>query len=395
MTRIGIEEEFLLVDRNGRIANEAETILADPRNDGSIVKESSYAVVEINTAPARTLDELAADERRRVDLLTRIADAHGLRALPVSVLGPDAPTLRTQGRYGANTAVRSEALNRRYASTLGLHIHLDKRSTVADQYNLLLSADPAFAFLSTSPYLLGQNTMNDRRVYEQRYVVFRDHPLHGQLPGYARDEQELDRLDEERLAAWTAALSPEQASFYALDNTNWGPIRRRQRTQELRNSDTSIHSLVMAQAALYRGLDAYVFEHGLAVQPGEDYGLAGDTLIIPSERELRLLEQRAIKHGLRDPAVHAYLSHLVALAHDGLSNEEQRYLRPFETMLATRTNLADVLACRAESEQHVLSREAAASVNEFYAALAARDRSEGIDDVLRGVASEGVHYFAA
>ncbi|RME30955.1 hypothetical protein D6789_04135 [Candidatus Woesearchaeota archaeon] len=397
MPLIGIEEEFLLVDTAGRLANSADEVLAHPLNDGSVVKESSHAVVEINTPPASSLHELDREERRIVKRLEQMAADNGLRAIPVSVLGPEPPLLRSEGRYGANTVVRGDDRNRHYASTLGLHIHLDTRSDATRQYNLLQSMDPSFAFLSTSPYLLGENTMNDRRVYEQRYIIFERYPLHAQLPGYARSQTDIDAQDEERFAQWLAPLNPEQAAYYTPEDTNWGPIRRREKTLELRNSDTNLHSLVMAQAALYRGVDAKVFHDGLDVRTSNTYGLLDDAILIPSHERLRVLERAAFRRGLKDEAVHAYLSYLVDLAEDGLPADERHYLAPFKTMLATRTNIADVLALRAASEQRGarLNPEAAATVNRYVSALAVRDRREGIEDVLRGVAHEGIHYFAA
>lgn len=390
--KIGLELEYLLTDMDGRMANRADAVLAHPLNDGSIVRESSHAVVELNTPPVETLAELDRVTRDGIGRLDRMAAATGLRAVPVSALGPEAPERRLGGKYGLNTMLLGDRAAT-YAATLGLHINLDRRPEAAAQYNLLQALDPALAFLSATPFLGGRNTMNDRRVYDQRYTVFAGAPLHGQLTGYISDTTALDVLDEQRLAQWTAGLGPEDAAHYSLSTTNWGPLRLHDNKIEARNSDVNLHSLTMAQAALLRGVDHYVFAHGLDVRPAAQYGLTPEAFLVPDFPTLRLLEREAIHHGIAGPHVHSYLSTLVDIAEEGTPDDERQYLLPLRTMLAYRTNLSDVLHTLHSATE--LPVTAAAKLNRTMAEWAQADLADAAltRELIEGVASEGAHYF--
>ncbi len=349
---LGPEVEYLIIDENGAVSNSADEILAHQANTGNLVKEGSTNMVEVNCPPASELCDFEENLRKEIDNLTRISNDLGFSVIPTSVFGADEMIeARQDPRYSSQDNILGEEKALISNAICGTHLHIDRnKSRTIQQHTLLQSIDPAFVLLSTSPFLLGASTYNCNRVHSYRNIVYDDHPLHGQLLDYPQSKEDLDGLNEQRLNEWLNLVEDnESKSTYLPENTYWGPIRLRKNTVEVRNGDSNLFSIVMAAAALYKGVNQHVFENNLNVRIADPsvsetpYGIEDYDIIIPSYETLKQMEYEGCLYGLKSDLVHHYLKNLVDIAEDALPWDEKSYLDSFKAMLETRRNIADVI----------------------------------------------------
>ncbi|GAB3896811.1 hypothetical protein GCM10029964_078750 [Kibdelosporangium lantanae] len=79
----GVEEEFMLVDRHGRLSDAGAAVLADAAPaDGDLQPELVRCQVESASPVCGGADELLHHLRTQRAQLAKAADRHGLRLLP-------------------------------------------------------------------------------------------------------------------------------------------------------------------------------------------------------------------------------------------------------------------------------------------------------------------------
>lgn len=382
MKKIGLEKEFLVVNKEGRISNAADLLIQHHLNTGFIVPEASCGVVEVNSDPAASLAALEESLKEQLMTLNKIAWAHQLETLPLSEVGPDNALIARQGskRYRLNRLFFGRRRGGLYRSLCGTHLHIDLEDNVAMQYNLLQSLDPLFVLLAATPFIRGRFCSFAARVSTQRFQVFQNKTTHGGLLGYVEHVEDVVALSQWQRGALIDSLRRQGISealartVYSLDNSAWGPLRLRERTLELRGCDANMLSLVLAFAAFVKGVNDYVFRNKLTVvvaQKGGQYGVNASEIVVPNYRELKRLERDAFRSGIRAARVYDYLSYLMQIAQAGLSEEDQHYLRPFQRMLATHRTMADVVYLLASTlprpSPYRLCSQSARTINRFMA----------------------------
>ena len=124
---MGVEEEFLLVDGDGRLSREGPDVAkeADEHGDGELEAELKRCQVEAVSPICRTPDEVVGHLSGLRNELARTAAKHGLRLLPSACpivpeaglpeITPNPRYLRMARRFGATT---------RSVATCGCHVHV-------------------------------------------------------------------------------------------------------------------------------------------------------------------------------------------------------------------------------------------------------------------------------
>ncbi len=359
-TKVGIELEMLVTDKEGKLSNRADEVLEHPLNPGNIVKEGTHSLVEFVSDPHDSLHDLEKSMKNGLKNIKSIADSLGLSTVPLSDISADNKNRRRKGdgRYMVNSGIWGNERIKIHNTICGTHIHVDKHKENIKQYNLVESLDPVFVMLSTSPFLHGQNTLNACRVNSYRNKIFDRFPLHGQLVDYLENESQRDRQDMIRYDSWIYAsgIGDQAKEYFSIDDTCWGPLREREHTMEARANDTNIPSNILAAAAFYKGINDYVFGKGLDVKIGKKesfYSVDREKITLPSYKTLKNMECEGIRYGLKSDMVHNYLRHLINIAYDGLDPKERKYLSPFRTMIKHSKNMADMIKSRALSEGYV------------------------------------------
>jgi glutamate---cysteine ligase / carboxylate-amine ligase len=180
---VGVEEEFLLVDRSGRLSPRApEVLVATEEPEGELQRELNLCQLESATAVCHDAGELLAQLRGMRRRLAAQASAHGLRLLPsgTPILAEDSPPAITPNaryrrmidRYGALVTTVT-------ACSCHVHVAVPDRSTGVLVCNHLRPWLPMLLALSAnSPFHEGR----DSRLCSWRHVQWGRWPSAGPPP---------------------------------------------------------------------------------------------------------------------------------------------------------------------------------------------------------------------
>jgi hypothetical protein len=354
--RVGLEQEFFLVDEDGVLSNRADEFLtrcreaavAAGRDPESYASECARSMVEVNTPPVYTLDELAREYLASLELAMEAGRDLGLRLYPLATypLGVE-PSLRDETHY----RIQARAVGReRFANAgrcAGVHLHLEvaegtidaragvsygsteaAREELLNLYNLATAFDAALIALTRScPFYEGIADGRAARTALYRGdpelaphgLYARLKPVGGLLP-YAGSAEELVEQQFARYHAWLETLDRagiERRLFFEmggglLQASSWNPVRLNAHgTVELRGIDSNYPEAVLAISSLVSGAADRVRRESLSVLPWEDlrvFEVAGGTLSVPDFRYLNgELFRAAMTVGTESPAVNSYL----------------------------------------------------------------------------------------
>ncbi len=363
--RVGLEQEFFLVNGAGAPSDRADEFLSRCREmtEGAgldpegLAGECARGMVEINTPPASSVEELAEAYLERLDLALRAGRELGVRLYPLATYPlPIAPSLREDLIYElqALTLGRGRFLNA--ARHTGVHLHLEvpegtidldtvvsrdasesAREELLNLYNLGTALDPALVALTRScPFYEGTAPgLAVRTAFYRGSALFgweglyKDLPEVGGLRPYARNIEELVERQLSSYEAWLAAMDRagvERRLFFEAGGdilkASWNPVRiNRHGTVELRGIDSNYPEIVLAVAALVHAAAGRVRNEGLTVEPqGETrvMEVRGDRLLVPDFGHLGgSLSYAAATGGVKSPEVSDYLDSVFEFAAPG------------------------------------------------------------------------------
>jgi hypothetical protein len=352
---IGMEYELMLINSDGTVANNADSILQDDMNDGSFTRESKYCQVEINSSTASTIMELHEDVLKRLFLLEKVARKYDVQPVSASEFG--ASEGRSRGTVGRPMEAMyinmlGEDMNEALNTISGIHLHFDQDSErLLDQYRMFLALDPlSYAVSSTSPIRYdGVNGRSCHRINIVRNQVFDRFPLHGKLLVYPASVDELQQLDKQRFLEWLDA-SGDPESFMKLfshddgspnyNKTNFTPIRKRDEigngTWEIRSLDTTPLNIALSVAALYKGCNDRLVRDGAEVSVSDspdEYHFGPQSVVLPAFSDVKVLEQSSVNSGLKSDDIRRYLGAVLTYAESALPQEDLQYLDPIRQAL--------------------------------------------------------------
>jgi gamma-glutamyl:cysteine ligase YbdK (ATP-grasp superfamily) len=150
--RIGIEQEFFLVDGEGAPSDRADEFLARCRertgeenlSPESFVGEVSRSMVEINTPPARTVADLTEAYLASLDLALRAGGELDVRLYPLSTYPlPVEPVLRSGPDYEFQARTIGHGRFLHAARCTGVHLHLELPEGMLDPDAVISPNAPA------------------------------------------------------------------------------------------------------------------------------------------------------------------------------------------------------------------------------------------------------------
>jgi hypothetical protein len=398
--RLGLETELMLIDDRGGVCNRAAEIVGHCNNTGNIVPEFSQAVVETNPPPSAILREIDANLRVELKTVQTIAESMGLTEVPLSEIGPD-NTSRQNGdsrRYALFDEIMGAKHCDMERSLCGTHLHLDHKCDLVGQYNLLQSMDPVFVLMSSSSFVRGRNSVNCGRVNCFRNAMFCGFPHLNQLLDYVSVEEDLVILEKARSEFFLNKLesTEENKRIFGGYNNGSSPLRKTDHTIEIRCADSNMPTLAVAMAAFYKGVLERVFELGsleIIISPLDSaWRITDSEIVLPSYSTLKLMESEGILLGTGSMMVCRYLTHLLAIAEEGLPSDEVRYLQPFKEILQHKRNVADLVRDQARlvdpSARETISLRSAALVSLLFGRLYRDDVDGGsqlMDMIRNGV----------
>lgn len=311
--KTAIEVEYWVVTDDGELTS-----------PGSLTDISEYVepefvepMVEIKTSPCETIDELREELLARMRRVVRAARRDGKRLVPLGTPIHASPS-EIPYRDCVRTELQRETIgpafdDARYCA--GTHVHFEQ-SNVVDQLNTLTALDPAFATVNTSSYNRGERVLECARPYLYRKGCYEAFPEQGQLWSYVDAVEEWEtRLDDAYRAFRETArergvdLAAFDAEFDPYDAV-WSPVKLRKEypTVEWRSPDVALPSAVLELTADVKSVVERADERGTEIADGRRPGSGAVTL--PSSETVERTVERAMRNGLADPSVRAYLERL-------------------------------------------------------------------------------------
>lgn len=364
-SRLGLEQEFFLVNRQGELVNEADRFLQCCNEVASnydrphtcFAPEFVKSIIEINTLPAANLKELTQEYLELLRILLTVAHDLDLRIYPLSTYPLHSmPVMRDRPKYHLQLRTVGRDRFANAARCTGTHLHLElppgtidrrigiayestpeARSCTLNLYNLLTALDSALIALSCAcPFYEGKVTGKAMRTVHYRGSAYYGwdgvytylQPVGGLLP-YAETIQDLVEQQFHRYYTWLEAMDNagvERELFVdsggELLTAGWNPLRlNRLGTLELRGMDSNYPEVVLALVELVVTLAQRVQREGLTVrpQPGlKKFSLQGDLLYVPDFQFLnRELFYQAVTEGVSSPDIQVYLDSILKFAHPG------------------------------------------------------------------------------
>jgi gamma-glutamyl:cysteine ligase YbdK (ATP-grasp superfamily) len=386
--RIGLEQEFFLVDRRGapqdladpflrRCREAAQAAGLDPR---CFKAECAKGLLEIATQPSHGVEELAKEYLNNLHLALGVASDLGLALYPLGTYPlPIRPALRDDPSYAIKASTIGYERFLGAGRCAGTHLHLElPASTVWPDvkvaldaplavqrellglYNLATALDPALVALTRAcPFYDGRadgfatRTVHYRGIlgFEGLYADLREV---GALSPYASRVEDLVDQQSAHYRAWFAAmdLAGVERRLFAqaggnLHKASWNPVRLSPHgTVEIRSMDANYPEMVLAVCALIRGAAERVRREQLEVRPSRG------VLTLEPDEELLLVPTfsylngellgAAATRGVLDQRVAAYVESVVGFAVPYLQKPE--FVEPLGSTGSYTTTEGEILA---------------------------------------------------
>jgi len=386
--RIGLEQEFFLVDRRGapqdladpflrRCREAAQAAGLDPR---CFKAECAKGLLEIATQPSHGVEELAKEYLNNLHLALGVASDLGLALYPLGTYPlPIRPALRDDPSYAIKASTIGYERFLGAGRCAGTHLHLElPASTVWPDvkvaldaplavqrellglYNLATALDPALVALTRAcPFYEGRadgfatRTVHYRGIlgFEGLYADLREV---GALSPYASRVEDLVDQQRARYRAWFAAmdLAGVERRLFAqaggnLHRASWNPVRLSHHgTVEIRSMDANYPEMVLAVCALIRGAAERVRREQLEMRPSRG------VLTLEPDEELLLVPTfsylngellgAAATRGVLDQRVAAYVESVVGFAVPYLQKPE--FVEPLGSTGSYTTTEGEILA---------------------------------------------------
>lgn len=363
--RMGLEQEFLLVDESGRTSERSDDLIfqcaeaapsegLDPDN---FSKECSRGMVEVKTAPAETLEELEREYVANVGFAVRVGRELGLRLYPLATypLAFD-PSFREEPRYELQieTIGRERFLDA--GRCFGVHLHVEVEADVIDPievvspnaspagvrellnlYNLATALDPGLIALTRScPYYEGRAPgLASRTAFYRGNAefgwdgVYSALPELGSLQPYAKEAGDLIGRQARGRERWREAMDSAGVGSDSLHKMSggildicWRPVRLSPHgTVELRGLDSNYPDTILAVSALVHAAADRLKNKNLSVEPVEGlrrFEADEKHLFVPDfEGVGSELFFAAASEGPNEPMVAAYLDSIIEFAAAG------------------------------------------------------------------------------
>jgi len=360
--RIGLEQEFFLVDETGALSDRADEFLqrcqaaaaAAGCNPESFAAEWVKGMVEINTPPAPGIPELASAYLSSLNLALQVGQELGLRLYPLSTYPlPITPAIRNKQWYQVQIHTVGYERFLHAGRCTGTHLHLDlpagtihprvgvsyaatpeARAELLNIYNLATAMDTALIPLSRAcPFYEGRASEIAAHTAHYRGSeafdwdgVYTKLPQVGGLQPYTTSTEGLVELQFARYYAWLEAMDRAgverhlfQEAGGSLLKASWNRVRLNQLgTVEMRGTDSNYPKVILAIAALIYNAAERVRREKLTVRPAkgaQTFELKGDQLSVPEYEYLNGdLLYAAATAGVKSSAVVAYLESLFKFA---------------------------------------------------------------------------------
>src|SRR5829696_3292718 len=238
--RVGLEQEFFLVDRGGALSDLADPFLRRCRDAAQTEgldphcfnAECVKNLVEVATPPSSDLKDLADNYLNNLELVLKVASELGLALYPLGTYPlPIKPVVRDDPGYVIQDRTIGHGRFSHAGRCAGVHLHLElpagtvwpdvkaaldaplaAQRELLGLYNLATALDPALVALTRAcPFYEGRADGFAARTLHYRGILgfdglYEDLPEVGGLSAYAGRVEDLVDQQRARYRAWFAAM---------------------------------------------------------------------------------------------------------------------------------------------------------------------------------------------
>ena len=238
--RMGLEQEFFLVDRRGEPRDLADLFLWECREAARaegvdpqcFEAESVKGLVEITTPPSYGVVEMTSHYLRNLNLALRVAAELGLALYPLGTYPLQiSPAVRDDPGYRLKASILGHEKFSHAGRCAGAHLHLelpastvwpdvkasldatvDAQRELLGVYNLATALDPALVALTRAcPFYQGKTVGFAARTVHYRGILgfdglYANLPEVGGLSAYASRVEDLVDQQRARYRAWFSAM---------------------------------------------------------------------------------------------------------------------------------------------------------------------------------------------
>jgi len=383
-SKTGFEVEFLIVDGEGRVSNEADRILShieDNELKHEAVKECCHSYVEMGVYPQIYVRNVATKFLEDMLGVLEVAERFDLGFFPLAMYPYKyEPMMRSGGWYGVKEKIFCERWG--YAGRCaGFHLHYSlpkgifqysdrhlvenalqsEKEKTLNSYNFATSIDPALtAFTQSSPLYQGAFLGKDSRNLLYRggntldyEGLYSDYQLFGGLMPYVVEYEDLMRLADDRYAEWVRIVKEAGGDPKGLEGKNkldfaWNPVKiNKVGSIELRNMDMNMPSVLMAVSVLAKYALRDIQREELDVVPDliamdEPFKFEDDKIYVPPFGQVSERLQHGVAwDGFDDDAVYKYCKGFFSLALRFVNKKYYPILKPVKDMLKKRKTRSD------------------------------------------------------
>jgi hypothetical protein len=320
----GLEVEYWVVDRNGKLTAPEQLLDVDEQIDEEFVEP----MLEVKTTPCSSVAELREELLGRLRHIVDAGHEMDKRLVPLSTplraAPADIPYREKDGTELQRRIVGPTFDDARFCA--GTHIHVEQ-SNVTDQLNVLTALDPAFALVNSSSHYRGEHLLECARPYLYRRSCYGDAPEQGQLQPYVDSAAEWERRADaayERFRQTALDRGVDGAAFDAEfdpDSASWTPVKLRNSisTVEWRSPDVALPSQILQLVDDVRTIVSRADEHGTVIGP--EASADTEAVRLPTFKRVERTIETAMRDGASHPEVRAYLRELgfSPAVYDGLA----------------------------------------------------------------------------
>ncbi len=402
-SRLGLEQEFFIVDLEGFLSHRADEFLAGcwdiakqrNRSADCFAPEFVKSIIEINTVPVNNFRELTAEYLELLQILLEVAKKLDLRVYSLSTYPlHTTPIIRNKPNYHLQVRTVGSGRFDNAAKCTGTHIHLDLPDNVVDRqigiaynsspearervlsiYNLATAFDAAIIALSRAcPFYEGEVAGKAMRTIHYRgskrfawQGVYTNLQTVGGLMPYAETIQDMIQQLFDRYHNWLQAMDlagVERQLFLdsggELLTAGWNPIRLNSiGTVELRGADSNYPQVTLALVALISEAANRVRQENITVRPKAGckiFKLQGQELNVPEFDYLNNeLLYAAVTEGIKNTAVKEYLDSILEFSCQN-DSEVGNYLSRFQTTLGEYTTTEAQLLAKFPTTTGIISQ---------------------------------------
>jgi len=402
---LGFEVEFFILDKNGRMVNEADKLLekiAEKRknSDVEITKEIGKNMIEVGSYPDTESVSTMKALLDNLKILLYTAEEQGLVICPLGTYpGKFSPKIRTGYHYRDYNAVFGKEYVKMGGQCIGYHFHYalpwgvfdtkkkilkklinsKNKQSLVNAYNFLVAADPALTvFMQSSPFYQGRYVAKDSRMLvwrggknlDNNFGWFTNHQDLGGLPSYEHTGTDIINLIEKRSQDWfdyvkkAGIKEPTKLKHGSLLDYNWSPVKvNAHGTIEQRGMDMNHLLTMLSVSKIIKIVLQAIQEDFIKVKCSdvavkEPFKYNKKTIYIPPDTHVKqTLQKSAAYKGFDNEELYYYAKRLYYLAKIIGGKKVDPFLEPIEKMVKDKKTLSDEIIKQAKKLKYEITSE--------------------------------------